>query len=46
MKAEILKARVNSIVGCLLVGSFAALMAKMIWQAANSLPYGILPGGL
>jgi len=34
MKGDILKARVNSIIGILFVGSFALWASMLIWQAA------------
>ena len=34
MKGEILKARINSFIGILFVGSFALWASVIIWQAA------------
>lgn len=44
MKADIFKTRVNTLVGSLLIGSFATWMGSLIVHAANSLPQGIPPG--
>lgn len=45
MKADIFKIRVNTLIGTVILGSFASYWGYLIWHAASTLPYGILPAG-